>query len=310
MLPHRKPTDNQAFLSVPVSRVGSSARLNQLSSQGTATPNAYASIPSTPNAYVSSSLNPTRNPPILSGGTFKTNEEVEDFEKLPIVQDLTQFEKELNLLSSDISSFRDDRILKSVETLISLNDAIYQGISRVEQHQILGKKIKSLEEERKQLDLASKNTLRKFIQYRAELKKLPSLPTVKKSSDNDRNIVDVKEVLKYAMKLSKFTKAPPSTSDVPFQTVHPNNYIWPAEDALRRGMLAVSSLRGEEIIQSELGGTSVEPKEEENMEVDEEETPIVPEVRHQVHGHQEKRPVEEPKVLDLDLFDPEDEFSD
>ena len=52
------------------------------------------------------------------------------------------------------------------------------------------------------------------------------------------------------MKLAKFSKAP---ATVVSQMIHPNNYIWPAEDALRRGMLAVASLKPDELIQSELG---------------------------------------------------------
>ena len=44
---------------------------------------------------------------------------------------------------------------------------------------------------------------------------------------------------------------------MPFQ-IHPNNYVWPAEDSLRRGMLAQASLQAEEIIRHELGETDKE----------------------------------------------------
>ena len=69
--------------------------------------------------------------------------------------------------------------------------------------------------------------------------------------------VDVDDILKYAFKLAKFTKAPATVANMPFQ-IHPNNYVWPAEDSLRRGMLAQASLQAEEIIRHELGETDKE----------------------------------------------------
>ncbi|CAH2355376.1 mediator of RNA polymerase II transcription subunit 4 [[Candida] railenensis] len=332
MLPHRK--SDQAFLSVPVSRVASSQRLNQLSSpqaSGIGSPNAYASIPTTPVPYVSSSLNPTRNQPVISGSastssnnknTFQTAEEAKRFEKLPIVEKLGSFERALTLLSQDITSYRenDDRIQSTVKELIDLNDSIYSDISQLDVHQKLGGQIKVLEEEKKRLDTTSRDTLKQLIEYRNELKKLPLLPTNKRSkragTDNkDAQLVDIKEILKYAMKLSKFTKIPPSAVDLP-QQAHPNNYIWPAEDALRRGMLAISSLRPDELISAELGEeekasteTTNEPAAMEDVENVHSKAARSPH-QHRASHHSAPVAKEEPKDLDVDLFDPDDDFSD
>lgn len=331
MLPHRK--SDQAFLSVPVSRVASSQRLNQLSSpqaSGIGSPNAYSSIPTTPVPYVSSSLNPTRNQPVISGGAstsnnsknpFQTAEEAKRFEKLPIVEKLGSFERALTLLSQDITSYRenDDRIQSTVKELIDLNDSIYSDILQLEVHQQLGGQIKVLEEEKKRLDTTSRDTLKQLIEYRNELKKLPLLPTKKRlksaaGDSKDAQLVDIKEILKYAMKLSKFTKIPPSAVDLP-QQAHPNNYIWPAEDALRRGMLAISSLRPDELILAELGEEE-KPSTETASELTAMEDVEGSHTKSAHSPHQQRpshsAPVakEEPKDLDVDLFDPDDDFSD
>lgn len=224
MLPHKK---DAAMMLVPVSRVASSQRLSPL---------AGTPAPSTP--YVPSSLNPAHAPTPTTLA----------LDGLRVFSQVRQFEEELALLSRDVSSFRDDDgIQQTVLRLIELNDAIFAEILQLAVHQQLGDRIGALECDKRQLDAAARGALVKLIGYRAQLRRLP------RAAAHPLPLVDVKEILKYAMKLSKFTRVPPSAVD---QQVHPNNYIWPAEDALRRGMLAVSSLREDELIADELGVTA------------------------------------------------------
>ncbi|CUM53558.1 Mediator of RNA polymerase II transcription subunit 4 [Debaryomyces fabryi] len=322
MIPHRK--NDSSFLSVPVSRVGSTQRLNQLASHGVTngSPNSYNSIPSTPNAYVSSSLNPTKG---ISTGPETSNqiitkEDRDVFEKLSIVEKVNEFEQNLTNLSFKVSSFKEDELALLIGNLIELNDVICSEIGELEKHRDLGTNIKSLKDKQAHLDNSSKIILKELISYRNDLKKLPRLPSNKNKSSifpspNDSK-VDVNEVLKYALKLSKFTKAPPTVANLPFQ-IHPNNYVWPAEDALRRGMLAMSSIRVDDIIKAELGEDSVEVKEEavkktEDSKVESRTNSPAAERRGSFVEHTgEPKKQEGHGALDLDLFDPDEEdFSD
>lgn len=310
MLPHtHKRTDS--FKSVPVSRVGSSQRLNQISHTNT-------SIPSTPMGYVSSSLNPIRNLPVNSGNyksRITTKEELEKFEKLPIVQQVNEYERLITQLSSSVSSFKEENLTQNVTNIININGILRGKIQDLEKHKVLGEEVKKLHEERTTLDNKSKYILKELISYRNELKSLPRLPAKKKTDTGVSDAgVDIKDVLKYAMKLSKFTKAPTSTSGMQYQ-IHPNNFVWPAEDALRRGMLAASSLQEDEIIQQELGSMPEEAKEEiVKKEVEQKPQEIVIPERRGSFGeygsNEDKEKEDQSTELNLDLFDPEDEFSD
>lgn len=309
MLPLRK-TD-QAFKSVPVSRVGSAQRLTHPG----------ASNPLTPSSYVLSSLNPNKNIPVTLQNIrskIKTKEQLELFEKLFIVQKVSEFERLLTELASSISSFQEENITELIENLISTNDEIVKEIEVLHHHQDLGNRIDVLEQERTDLDNEAKNILKELISCRAELKKLPRLPANKSNlkKDESMNSIDIQETLKYAMKLSKFTKAPATTANAPFQ-IHPNNYIWPAEDALRRGMLAVASLKADEIIKKELGEEEVKQDEEQEKPKEEKVEKEEPIARRGSFGSYSSAPKEElgqegqqqqqAAALDLDLFDPNEE---
>lgn len=300
MLQHKKK--DQSFISVPVSRVGSSLRLNQLAAQNNAA--AYKSIPSTPSGYVSSSLRP-KTPNEGSRGAISSQEQLAAFEKLPVVQHVRAFEGALTDLSSSISSFKEDQITGPVEALIEHSDQISAELASLQRHQQLGHTIDSLEVENRALGDRSKHILKELISLRAELKLLPRLPS-RKDIASTANDVNIEEALKYAMKLAKFTKAP-TAANAQFQ-VHPNNYIWPAEDALRRGVLALCSLKPEEMLRQELGDVPVAVAMEEPVK---EKEPVS---RRESAGEasiKKKRPVEisQPQnpapALDLDLFDPD-----
>ncbi|RLV93379.1 Mediator of RNA polymerase II transcription subunit 4 [Spathaspora sp. JA1] len=312
MLPYRKPQPDSQLKSHPISRINSTSRLNQLPNQpGTTatTASATAAVPPT-----SSSLNPSRNLPTTQGNIkskIRTKEDLDKFENLPIVVKVNEFETLLNGIADDISKFKDVEIQEKVEQIIQINDILKNKIEDLNKHRDFSYQVDQLTIENKQLETKLKDILRQLITYRNELKGLPRLPKGVPSSNN----VEVDEILKYAMRLAKFTKAPAIMASMPLQ-IHPNNYIWPAEDALRRGVLAVSSLQGDEIIKQELGEEvkqeDVVMKDEDSEIVKEETTKeeIIPRRGSFGYGTITKKKEETSTDLNLDLFDPDDEYSD
>lgn len=304
MLPNKV---DQLFILVPVSRVGLSARLNQLNGISSGP----ASRPATPSTYVTSSLNPTRNLPVsLNDIRLKVSkDDLEKFDNLPISAGLREFEAAFNDLSQSVSSFKEDEIEPHVERLIDILSQISLELDVLKQHQALGIEISKLETENAHLNNESKHILKELIACRAELKKLPRLPA--KGPHKQPSEVSIQELLNYAMKLAKFSKAPPTVMS---QMIHPNNYVWPAEDALRRGMLAIASLKPDELIRAEIGD-QIGEAEPEDVEM-EEAKPDSPERGNETRPapaakvHVESNGSEAPATLDLDLFDPDDEDSD
>lgn len=311
MIPHKK--QDQSFISLPVSRVSSTQRLNHLNN-----PSIVSNPPTPGGLYISSSLNPNRNLPVTPNQS-KTKEQMKLFEELFIIKQLKDFELALTDLSSSISSFKDEDLNTHIDKLIEKNDLITKEVRCLDQHQKLGERIRSLEVENSELNKQLKHVLKELIDYRAQLMKLPRLPANPQATNKQLKAIDIEETLKYAMKLSKFTKAPATASNTPFQ-IHPNNYIWPAEDALRRGMLALASLKADEIIKEELGeddvqGAVIETKDDEEKEdlEDEKSSPKPP--RRGSFGSYSSAPTatEQPAsngALDLDLFDPDEDDSD
>lgn len=319
MIPFRKT--ETPFKSDPISRVNSSSRLNQLGNN--------TSSPSTPNpaSYVTSSLNPQKNLPTNATNVklkLQTQKDLDIFEQLPMVQKVKKYETLLNELSNDISQFKDDQLQLKIEQIIACNDVLKLQIEELNRHRNYSHQVDKLTEENQVLENSSKTILKELVSYRNELKKLPKLPKPDKQLNKS---VEVDDILKYAFKLAKFTKAPAAMANMPFQ-IHPNNYIWPAEDSLRRGMLAQASLQSDEIIRNELGVSEKEeiekPKEDSDEEMEDvvpsvtENAPPAPDNRQQHRGSfgsydnnkKQEEPPAAPADLNLDLFDPDDEYSD
>lgn len=303
MLPHKNQSEAY-FRSEPVSRTGSSQRLSHLGQ-----PN-LPSRAATPQPYVTSSLNPVRNAPVntRSSSTEEKNDSM-NFDSLPIVEQITEFEQNLQELSTKITSFKEDGLDTLVKNLIKINDELRAKTSELDTHQQLGKEIKQLQSTGASFDNKFRSILKELISCRNELKKLPKKPSETKDPIKP-NDFSTEDALKYAMKLAKFTKAPPTITQ-PYQ-IHPNNYVWPAEDALRRGMLAQCSLQPDEIINSELGTSPVELVQHSASPQEQEKT--VEKERKGSFGDygsfNAKEKKEDDQPLDLDLFDPDDEFSD
>lgn len=331
MFPHKK---DQSFISTPVSRVGSATRLNQFPGPNGSRP---SSRPATPGAYVTSSLNPARNVPVTSHNIrlkLTTPEQLLQFEKVPVVEQLGKFEAAFTELSLSITSFKDEDLESEVAVLIDINHQISHGLGLLESHHNLGTQIKALTKVNEDLDAHSKSVLKELISCRAKLRTLPKLPASHGNTQN-LNKVDVQAILDYAMKLAKFSKAP---ATVLAQFIHPNNYIWPAEDALRRGTLAMASIKPDELIQAEIGTADVPieraplpPASDLDVEMEDVGGPAtisenvpglsantgvstngsVPVPPTEPVSKQAPAPAPAPAAtLDLDLFDPEDDDDD
>lgn len=292
------PKKDQLFLSVPVSRVGLLTRLNQIAGLRPSL------RPSTPGAYVTSSLNPVRNMPVTMQNIhlkLGTQEEIKQFEELPIIKKLDQLEAALGDLSQSMSSFKEDDFVPTVDRIISVNQDISHSLGELRKHQALGQEVERLTATKQRLDSESKHILRELISYRATLKKLPRLPSAEDRSAQPLHETDAQTLLDYAMKLAKFSKVP---ATILSHFVHPNNYIWPAEDALRRGMLAVASLKPDELIQAELGL----PVEAQDVEMEDvAEVKVAEEVPQATKSTRTSVRREEPASLDLDLFEEDDD---
>ncbi|CUM64049.1 uncharacterized protein PRCAT00001637001 [Priceomyces carsonii] len=303
MLPTKKLESSN--LSLPVSRVSSSQRLSQLNSS-----TAYNSIPGTPLKYLSSSLNPTRNSSNTPHATLHyASQYPVTGETIPVIENVKKFEETFVTLTNNISTFKDQELVENINVLINLNNEINSSICDLGKHQKLGKELGTLKKDENDLNQKAKILLKELLSYHTELKKLPRIPNFHEGSQ-DKDI-EVREILKYALKLSKFTKAPPTVANAPYQ-IHPNNYIWPAEDALRRGNLAISSIRSNEIISEALGGeianSEKEPEHLDNHSAksghssDNEGSDVV---RKSLHTNSTAS-----DALDIDLFDPDEEQSD
>lgn len=308
MIPHTK---DHSPNSLPVSRVALGTRLNLLSA-----PNMLKSLsrPSTPGAYVASSLNPSKNPPItLTGLVAGAAEQDAKYESLLLLENIGKFEAVLGALSQSVSSFEGDQLVGTVQKLIDINDEISTGLQQLEEHRRLGEQAEALIKTNKDLELQSKHILRELIAYRAQLKQLSSLPASKDQTSQTLRSVDVQTLIEYSMKLAKFSKAP-ATVQSPF--IHPNNFVWPAEDALRRGMLAMASLKPEELIKAELGVQDVGKLNSSDDDVEMEDVQEAPKAESEPRV-EPSRPLAKPAAqsrpaasLDLDLFDSDQDDSD
>lgn len=251
--------------------------------------------------------------PVIStsvNSKIKNQDEARQFEELDIISSIREFESELVELSLSISSFREENIPEHVKSLIQLDKKISAEQQNLRRHQEYGAEIETLQKENDELSQESSRLLKELISCRADLKKLPRLPAASSSTRESRlKEIGVQELLDYSMTLAKFSKAPTTANG---QLPHPNNFIWPAEDALRRGLLALTSLKPDEVIKAELGET--EPAEEEKVEEDDVEMEDVadmdaPSTNMKMGPSAPARkaePVKAPEALNLDLFDGDD----
>lgn len=222
--------------------------------------------------------------------------------QLPISKNLDAFEQTLSSLLTSISKYTPN--VADAEKLVEINKEVTASLEDIIAHQRLGLDIDSLEAQSAKVD---KNCGEILVGLADCRKKLAALPSLEKTLQEEKRMketnINADELLTYAMKLAKFTTAPP-TFDA--GSIGPNNFIWPAEDMLRRGMLAISSLNSAKLL-----GEESEQKEEDGLIGDgvENGDDDDADARRGSFGgsYGGAQQGSEDDVLDLDLFDPDEE---
>lgn len=320
MLPHKK--NEREIRSNPISRIRSYQKLTNGSNV-----NLQSLLPSTPSTYIPSSLNPVSSARENIDFGYNKKEALHSYKnegKIKLMEEVNEFENKLNELTTSVTLFKDEQMRDALQSIIKNNDSINIEIDKLDEHQRLGKEIEKIENKEREIALLERTLLKELVYCRNELKKLPRLPTKSLVKHKERNPydkfderVDVEEALRYAMKLAKFTRAPPVVGNLQYQ-IHPNNYIWPAEDALRRGTLAQSLLKEQDIIKAEIGENYSLHKEklgspESKLPLkDESKSNSLPTYVPKENENQESNDKnnEDKSMIDLDLFDPDADISD
>lgn len=219
---------------------------------------------------------------------------------LPISKNLNAFEKSLSSLLTSISKY--DPQESEAEELLSIQKELEHSVGDIITHQQSGLKIDSLEAKSSNVDNNCKQILLGLSECRNQLKSLPNLEEVQQEQKQmQKNKLSADELLQYAMKLAKFSTAPPTFDS---GSIGPNNFIWPAEDSLRKGMLAIASLKA-----AELTGMAPEEKEDEANDEDEKVTSSPRVNRRGSFGGSyggDDNDGDNNVIEDLDLFDPDD----
>ncbi|AWU78524.1 hypothetical protein CAS74_002655 [Pichia kudriavzevii] len=229
---------------------------------------------------------------------------------------LSLFEKDMSALVQSLQRFEPDPSIAS--SIVHDSDLIADDI----------KQLKSITESYRNFDTSEreydmklthglKDALNILVECKRELDQLPKSPTTSggdATSTISEDDQDTKEILSYALKLAKFSKIPRTFDGF----LLPNNFIWPGDDNMRRGNLALASLMPEKIIQLEnFGPGYVSPKAEaieakadagddQRMDVDNDsEDDFIPERSSFNEGH--TKPDSTSIMAGLDLLDSDDE---
>lgn len=242
----------------------------------------------------------------------------------PIFDNISQFENEVSSFIESIQKF--DPKLNSMTRILELNNKI-SGFNK-DLESIL--KFNEIYFNRKnfnqELNGKLMNVLNELNLCKQKLLKLPYLYEDETElmkyeyNKNKENGLKIDELLKYSSKLSKFSTIPTQNADF-YLNIGPQNYIWPAADSLRKGMLALASIKKAELIKIDktsddvnLGANKDEKDEKhdepqhETHQIEEEE-----EYGHHVHSNNDRFASEEVNDYNekhdvgLDLFDSEDE---
>ncbi|ODV75530.1 Med4p CYBJADRAFT_166258 [Cyberlindnera jadinii NRRL Y-1542] len=218
--------------------------------------------------------------------------------QLPISQNLDEFEVTLQSLLTSISRYSPS--VSDAEKLLEIESRLTVSLDNIIAHQRAGLDIDSLEQQSSILDSNCREIIIGLSDCRKKLMALPSLERVQneKKSMYDEQI-KAEDLLSYAMKLAKFTTAP-ATFDS--GAIGPNNFIWPAEDSLRRGMLAIASLNEDEL----LGIKPDVSKDGENNKGEEDESTQNRRGSFGAYGGNDDGDDGANVIEDLDLFDMDD----
>lgn len=242
----------------------------------------------------------------------------DELSRVRIYTELCQYEETLAALVDSVDNFKPD--IKIAHELIDVDKNLFKSLDSFAEYDKIDSELKRLETESNELDQRTKEILETLNDCYNKLNELPMLEQVefeKQTILKQRSKINSHVLLDYATKLSKFTKIPPTFDK---GSIGPNNFIWPAEDALRRGMLAMASLHAKEVtrIPGEADEEDGEHQEEQGHQKEEEEekedfihdTQLQPQLERRpsyVFDDHAPKEDEDAMDLDLDLFNP-DEF--
>lgn len=286
--------------------------------------------PDTPTNILSRGHIRSSSTSLISDAMSSGNNNEDELSKVQIYGDLTQYEDKLGALVKSVDNFKPD--VNIVHELIGVDKNLYKNLDSFAEYDRIDSELNRLDKESNELDRKTKEVLETLSECYEMLNTLPMLEQVefeKQTILKQRSKVNSSVLLNYATKLSKFTKIPPTFDK---GTIGPNNFVWPAEDALRRGMLAIASLHSKEMTripgepeEEERPGMIEEDKSLHNIEDEKaktEERAVSPDVRRNerrpsfvftedptetANADNNNEPDDEALDLDLDLFKP-DEF--
>ncbi|CAI4984890.1 CPS_HP_G0127300.mRNA.1.CDS.1 [Saccharomyces cerevisiae] len=261
---------------------------------------------------------------LVAEATSNTNSE-DKLSKIQLYEDLCRYEDTLSKLVESVDRFKPN--LDIAKDLIRTDEALFENVKLLAEYDNIYRNLQKIDKDSEELDSKTRKILEILNECHDELKALPMLEQVefeKNTILQQRSKINSTELLDYATKLSKFTKIPPTFDK---GAVGPNNFIWPAEDALRRGMLAMASLHskeltripGEEVEETEVPTVPPSQSEEQKGQMAKKEgTPktdsfifdgTAKEVGDEADNTKDKEKEEnndDALDLDLDLFDPDD----
>lgn len=232
-------------------------------------------------------------------------------ENTVIYKELDKFADGLQRLTASIQQYSPDPEIAS--EMVVTTDKINSELEKIQTlHEMRAHQIVRQNEENDTLNYSLNMILTTLDECRTELNLLPKLSPSEAEKVADTVVSEpdaeaTRELLSYAMKLSKFSKIPRTYEGF----LLPNNFVWPGDDNMRRGMLAMSSLMPDKVIAAENGEEEkVDEDGDQPMEdvapVKEEEDVPSPGRRGSVTSKAAK-PADQASVMaDLDLFDDDD----
>ncbi|SCU90589.1 LADA_0F05138g1_1 [Lachancea dasiensis] len=219
-----------------------------------------------------------------------------------IYNDICEYEDTLGRLVASVDKFQPD--MQIARDLMKVDQKLSETVKALREYDAIDGRAKKLEAEHRETDAKTAKVLEVLTECHDELNTLPMLEQVefeRATMLKQREKVFTNVLLDYAMKLAKFTHVPPTFDK---GTVGPNNFVWPAEDAMRRGMLAIASLRAAEEVQSATeakGDEEKKPEPAEESQIGENREELSRRASYEFNGGTRAQESEEKPDEDIDL---------
>lgn len=203
---------------------------------------------------------------------------------LPLYTQLDNYEQALSKLVSGVDSFKPD--LQDAHDLIKADKMLVESLSKFPEYNDINDQLLELRAKKQSIDDKNKKILLTLNDCYTKLNTLPMVEQVQFENEiliKQREFLKAKDVLEYAMKLSKFTKIPPTFDK---GMIGPINFVWPGDDSLRKGMLAMADVqeREKQSHKHELSleqQAQIQQQQEQQQEALSKEQPGVPESKEE-----------------------------